>query len=144
TVMASKRKQAGEDAVARERARPARVSQPSRSAERAVRQPSAVGTPPAGEASGSPDRDGLVAVTAPLLGTFYRSPAPGKPPFVEVGSEVEAADSVCIVEVMKLFNQVTAGNKGRIAEIVATDGAMVEFGQTLMWIEPVDVSVGGE
>ncbi|MGH3438901.1 MAG: hypothetical protein ACRDRN_20820, partial [Sciscionella sp.] len=61
TVMASKRKQAGEDAVARERARPARVSQPSRSAERAVRQPSAVRTPPAGEASGSPDRDGLVA-----------------------------------------------------------------------------------
>lgn len=84
------------------------------------------------------EREGLVAVTAPLLGTFYRCPAPGRPPFVDVGSVVEPDDPVCIVEVMKLFNNVTAGCKGRIAEIVVADGAMVEFGQTLMWIEPAD------
>jgi acetyl-CoA carboxylase biotin carboxyl carrier protein len=82
------------------------------------------------------DREGLVAVTAPLLGTFYRSPSPGKPPFVEIGSDVNDQDSVCIVEVMKLFNQVPAGQKGRIADIITADGTMVEFGQTLMWIDP--------
>ncbi|MGH3098769.1 MAG: acetyl-CoA carboxylase biotin carboxyl carrier protein [Streptosporangiales bacterium] len=84
----------------------------------------------------SPDRAGLVEVTAPLLGTFYRCPAPGQPPFVDVGSEVGPEDPVCIVEVMKLFNRVPAGKGGTVREIVVEDGAMVEFGQTLMWLEP--------
>lgn len=84
----------------------------------------------------SPDLEGLLEVTAPLLGTFYRCPAPGQPPFVDVGSEVGPEDPVCIVEVMKLFNRVPAGNGGTIRKIVVDEGAMVEFGQTLMWIEP--------
>ena len=78
----------------------------------------------------------LVAVTAPLVGTFYRSPSPGAPPFVEVGGVVEPDDTVCIVEVMKLMNAVRAGCRGRVAEICADNGALVEYGQALMRIDP--------
>ena len=78
----------------------------------------------------------LVAVTAPLVGTFYRSPSPGGAPFVEVGAVVEPDDTVCIVEVMKLMNAVRAGRRGRVVEICAANGALVEYGQTLMRIDP--------
>lgn len=81
--------------------------------------------------------DGLVAVTAPLLGTFYRAPAPDAPPFVEVGSVVEPDDTVCIIEVMKLMNNVRAGCRGRVARVCADNAALVEFGQTLVLIEPL-------
>ena len=82
-------------------------------------------------------QDGLVAVTAPLLGTFYRAPAPDAPPFVDVGSMVEPDNTVCIIEVMKLMNNVRAGRRGRVARICADNGALVEFGQTLVLIEPL-------
>jgi len=81
--------------------------------------------------------DGLVAVTAPLLGTFYRAPAPDAPPFVEVGSVVGPDDTVCIIEVMKLMNNVRAGRRGRVVRICAENAALVEFGQTLVLIEPL-------
>ena len=80
--------------------------------------------------------DGAVQVKAPLVGTFYRAPAPGAAPFIEVGSRVEPDDTVCIVEVMKLMNEVRAGCKGRVLEIWARDGALVEYGETLVLIEP--------
>jgi len=81
--------------------------------------------------------EGLVAVTAPLLGTFYRAPAPDAPPFVEVGSVVEPDDTVCIIEVMKLMNNVRAGCRGRVARVCADNATLVEFGQTLVLIEPL-------
>jgi len=71
-------------------------------------------------------------VTSPLLGTFYRAPQPGSPPFVEVGSRVEADTVVAIVEVMKLMNAVRAGVRGTVTEIPANDGALVEYGQPLL------------
>ena len=74
-------------------------------------------------------------LTAPLLGTFYRSPRPGEPPFVEVGAAVEPDTVVGIIEVMKLMNAVHAGRKGRVAEVFAQDGALVEYGQALLRIE---------
>lgn len=80
--------------------------------------------------------EGLVAVTAPLLGTFYRAPAPGAPPFVEVGSLVEEGDMICIIEVMKLMNEVPAPCKGRVVEIYAENASLVEYGQTLIVIDP--------
>jgi acetyl-CoA carboxylase biotin carboxyl carrier protein len=79
--------------------------------------------------------EGLVAVKAPMLGTFYRTPKPGAPPFVEVGTMVNKDDSVCIIEVMKLFNTVKAGVQGRIAQICAEQGQMVEYQQTLFLVE---------
>ncbi|MBI4591517.1 MAG: acetyl-CoA carboxylase biotin carboxyl carrier protein [Candidatus Rokubacteria bacterium] len=84
-----------------------------------------------------PVRQGGVEVKAPMVGTFYRAPAPGAPPFVEVGSQVTEDDTMCIIEVMKLMNSIKAGCRGRVVEICAENGAMVEFGQTLMVIEPL-------
>lgn len=75
-------------------------------------------------------------VPAPLLGTFYRAPKPGAPPFVEVGSPVEEDTIIGIVEVMKLMNTVRAGMRGTVTEIVSRDGVLVEFGETLLRIAP--------
>jgi len=71
-------------------------------------------------------------VTAPLLGTFYRAPKPGAPPFVDVGSLVEPDTVIAIIEVMKLMNTVRAGRAGRVTELLVDDGALVEFGQPLL------------
>jgi acetyl-CoA carboxylase biotin carboxyl carrier protein len=71
-------------------------------------------------------------VPAPLLGTFYRAPKPGAPPFVEVGSTVEEDTVVAIIEVMKLMNTVRAGVRGTVSEILARDGTLVEYGETLL------------
>jgi acetyl-CoA carboxylase biotin carboxyl carrier protein len=82
--------------------------------------------PPAGDDPNS------VGVTAPLLGTFYRAPKPGAAPFVEVGSQVEEDTIVGIIEVMKLMNTVRAGVRGKVIQIHCQDGALVEYGETLM------------
>lgn len=96
-----------------------------------VKEASAV--PPKGPRT--PVGKGGHEVKAPMVGTFYRAPAPGASPFVEVGSLVGEDDTVCIIEVMKLMNSIKAGCRGRVVEICAENGAMVEFGQTLMMIE---------
>ena len=70
-----------------------------------------------------------------MLGTFYRAPKPGAPPFVEVGQWVSEEDTVCIIEVMKLFSTIKAGVRGRIERISAEDGQMVEFHQALFWVD---------
>lgn len=76
------------------------------------------------------------AVRAPMLGTFYRAPAPGEQPFIEVGQKVKADDTVCLIEVMKLFNSVRAGVDGEVVEILAGNGGLVEFDQPLVVIAP--------
>lgn len=75
---------------------------------------------------------------APMVGTFYRAPSPGAPPFVEEGRVVEADETVCIIEVMKLMNSIKAGRRGRVVAILAENGALVEYGQTVMVIEPIE------
>lgn len=80
--------------------------------------------------------ENLHAVKAPMVGTFYRAPAPDKPPFVEVGQAVEADTIVCIIEVMKLMNSIEAGVRGVVKEIAVQNGTAVEYGQVLMGIEP--------
>lgn len=76
-----------------------------------------------------------IAVTAPNLGTFYRAPKPGAAPYIEEGQSVSADTEVCLLEVMKLFTAVKAGTAGIVRRICVSDAAMVEFGQTLMYIE---------
>lgn len=79
---------------------------------------------------------GWYEVKAPMVGTFYEAPAPGEEPFVSVGSEVCAGDTLCIVEAMKLMNEICAEELGVVKEICVKDSTSVEFGQTLFWIEP--------
>lgn len=91
--------------------------------------------PPAGkEARVIPE--GLVPVTAPNLGTFWRAPKPGAAPYVEIGQKVDAATTVCLIEVMKLFTPIKAGVSGTIVEIVADNSDMVEFGDLLLLVDP--------
>lgn len=73
-------------------------------------------------------------VTAPLLGTIYHSPKPGESPFVTVGARVNAEDTLCVIEVMKLYNSVTAGISGVVSAVLANAGQLVEFGQPLFAI----------
>ena len=91
---------------------------------------------PAPEEAPAAPSDGLATITAPMLGTFYRAEAPGQPPFVEVGKRVEADTTVCIIEVMKMMNSVPAGVAGTIAEVVAENAQLVEYGQPLFRVEP--------
>lgn len=77
-----------------------------------------------------------VTIEAPMLGTFYRAPAPGAPPFVDVGSTVDPATIVCIIEVMKMMNSVHAGVAGTITEVCVENGEPVEYGSRLFRVEP--------
>ena len=85
-------------------------------------------------AAAEPIPDGLAVVTAPMLGTFYRSPSPGEDPFVEPGARVAPDDTVCLVEVMKLFSSVKAGLAGTVEKILVENGSLVEYGQPLLLI----------
>ncbi len=80
--------------------------------------------------------DGLIAVTAPNLGTFWRSPKPGAEPYIEIGQKVGADTTVCLIEVMKLFTPLNAGVSGTVVELIAENSAMVEFGDLLILIDP--------
>ncbi len=90
-----------------------------------------------------PEREGLEAVTATMVGTFYRAPEPGAAPFVEVGSRVDADATVGLVEVMKVFTSIAAGITGTIAEIVVSNAQFVEMGEVLFFIAPDDAPGGG-
>jgi len=94
-------------------------------------QQQAVSSPAAEEESSSE----LTSITSPMVGTFYRSPAPGKPAFVEIGQKVKAGDVVCIIEAMKMMNQVKSDVDGVVREIHIEDGQPVEFDQPLISIE---------
>jgi acetyl-CoA carboxylase biotin carboxyl carrier protein len=80
--------------------------------------------------------EGMAAVTAPLLGTFYVAPEPGASPFVKVGQQITEDTTVGLIEVMKVFNSVRAAVKGTIVEAVAQNGQFVEFGQPLFIVKP--------
>ena len=88
--------------------------------------------PPASTAT----RSDLLEVTAPMVGTFYRAPAPGEPSFVEVGSRINVGQTVCILEAMKLMNELESEVGGEVVEILVDNGTPVEFGQVLMRVKP--------
>lgn len=81
------------------------------------------------------EEEGVVAIASPMVGTFYRAPSPEAPPFVEVGDEVEAGKVVCIIEAMKLFNEIESDIKGKVVKILAENGKPVEYGQKLFLIK---------
>ena len=84
----------------------------------------------------SPKEKKWLAVTSPMVGTFYRSPAPGEKPFVEVNDSIRTTQTVCIIEAMKLMNEIESEISGRVVEISVENGEPVEYGQTLMWVDP--------
>ncbi len=94
--------------------------------------------PPAGDEASASEAESTTSghvIAAPMVGTFYRAPAPGSPPFVDIGKEVEVGDIICIIEAMKMMNQIEADRSGRIREIPVADGEPVEFGQPLFIVE---------
>jgi len=78
-----------------------------------------------------------IEIKSPMVGTFYRAPSPGAKPYVEIGSTVKPGDVVCIIEAMKLMNEIKAETSGKITEILLENGEPVEFGQPLFHIEPL-------
>ena len=82
-----------------------------------------------------PERNGQT-IDAPMLGTFYRAEAPGAKPFVDVGAKVSEDTTVCLIEVMKMMNSISAGVEGTIVEICAENAELVEYGQPLFRVEP--------
>jgi acetyl-CoA carboxylase biotin carboxyl carrier protein len=89
---------------------------------------------PAQPDHGEPVRPGH-HVTSPMVGTFYRAPSPGGKPFVDVGQKVEVGDILCIIEAMKMLNQIEADKAGTITAMLAENGQPVEYGQSLFIIE---------
>jgi acetyl-CoA carboxylase biotin carboxyl carrier protein len=100
----------------------------------ALTEPVAPPTPRS--APSTAEQVGLHVVRAPMVGTFYRSPSPGVPPFVEIGSKVAKGDPLCIIEVMKLFTTIHAEIHGIITEIGADDATLVEYDQMLFVMTP--------
>ncbi|MBS9766664.1 MAG: acetyl-CoA carboxylase biotin carboxyl carrier protein [Flavobacteriaceae bacterium] len=83
------------------------------------------------------DTSKYIEIVSPIIGTLYRKPSPDKPPFVEVGDTVSENSVVCIIEAMKLFNEIEAEVSGKIVKVLVEDGTPVEFGQPLFLVEPV-------
>ena len=81
--------------------------------------------------------DNLITIKSPMIGTFYRSSTPGKPPFVEIGDDITPGKVVCIIEAMKLFNEIESEVKGRIVKVLADDASPVEYDQPLFLVEPM-------
>ena len=112
------------------------IVQPPAAPPPAVAQPAPVAAQPAAAEAepAAASTGGDHAVVSPMVGTFYRSPSPDKPPFVEVGQSVKAGDVVCIVEAMKMMNQIEADKAGVIGAILVEDGEPVEYDQALLTI----------
>jgi acetyl-CoA carboxylase biotin carboxyl carrier protein len=89
-----------------------------------------------GKAEAATRQQGAVAIKAPLLGTVYRRPAPESPPYIETGSFVKEDDTVCLIEVMKVFTAVKAGVRGFVTEVLVETNEMVEYGQPLFMVKP--------
>ena len=100
----------------------------------AVEMPKAVAAPPA-EAAAAKPRPSEHVITAPMVGTFYASPSPGAKAFIEIGDEVKVGQVLCIIEAMKMMNQIEADKAGRVTSIMARNGDPVEFGQPLFVVE---------
>ncbi len=95
---------------------------------------------PAPEASNAPapaaDDSKYITVKSPIIGTFYRKPSPDKPPFVEVGDSINEGDVLCVIEAMKLFNEIESEVSGKIVKMLVDDSSPVEFDQPLFLVDP--------
>jgi acetyl-CoA carboxylase biotin carboxyl carrier protein len=115
---------------------PAMAAMPMQIAAPAVAAPAPVAATPAAapEPAAEPEEEGS-AITAPMVGTFYSAPSPGSPPFVQAGDRVNEGDTLCIVEAMKMMNQIDAEFSGTVKSIRVQNGEPVEYGQILFVID---------
>lgn len=103
--------------------------------QQAVAAPVATASATAPQAAPAEPAETGTPVTAPMVGTFYRSPSPGAAPFVEVGSQVKEGQTICIIEAMKILNEIEAERSGTIKKVLVDNGQAVEYGQALFIIE---------
>lgn len=115
-----------------------------------VAYPQAVNAPPAAPAASesapsadkpapapaADDSARYLSIKSPMVGTFYRSPSPDKPPFIKVGDAIDAGQPVCIIEAMKLFNEIESDVKGKIVKVMVEDASPVEYDQVLFLVDP--------
>jgi acetyl-CoA carboxylase biotin carboxyl carrier protein len=94
------------------------------------------GAPPPAKTESAPKQDNLVTIKSPMIGTFYRQAGPGKPIFVNVGDDIMPGKVVCIIEAMKLFNEIESEIKGTIVKVLVDDASPVEYDQPLFLVEP--------
>ena len=102
----------------------------------AAPQAQAASTPTQATPPPAPKEDNYITIKSPMIGTFYRQAGPGKPIFVNVGDEVTSGKVVCIIEAMKLFNEIESEVKGRIVKVLVEDASPVEYDQPLFLVEP--------
>ncbi len=124
-----------EEQVVTVAATPAQVYNVAPQASAPVQQPQ-VAAPAAPSVAATPEADNLITIKSPMIGTFYRKSSPDKPSFVEVGTEVSPGKVVCIIEAMKLFNEIECDVKGRIVKVLVDDASPVEYDQPLFLVEP--------
>jgi acetyl-CoA carboxylase biotin carboxyl carrier protein len=102
----------------------------------ATQPPAAASEPAKSKSHEATATDNLITIKSPMIGTFYRSASPDKPPFVNVGDETEPGKVVCIIEAMKLFNEIESEVKGKIVKVLVEDASPVEFDQPLFLVDP--------
>ena len=98
--------------------------------------PAAPAAPAKEEETNQSDDSKYLTIKSPIIGTFYRKPAPDKPSFVEVGTTVNTGDTVCVIEAMKLFNEIESEVSGKIVKVLVDDASPVEFDQPLFLVDP--------
>ncbi len=98
--------------------------------------PAPSAAPPAAKPVAEPKAENLVTIKSPMIGTFYRQAGPGKPIFAQVGDEVTEGKVVCIIEAMKLFNEIESEVKGKIVKVLVEDASPVEYDQPLFLVDP--------
>lgn len=109
--------------------------QPMMQTMQAAPAPAAAPAPSAEPAAPVASSDNLVTIKSPMIGTFYRSPKPGEPPFINVGDSISAGEHICIIEAMKLFNEIESEVSGKIVKVLADDASPVEYDQPLFLVE---------
>ncbi|MGN6342337.1 MAG: acetyl-CoA carboxylase biotin carboxyl carrier protein [Ginsengibacter sp.] len=117
------------------------IGQPMMQPLQAIQQPAIASTPASLPKSSetrpeSPKQENLLTIKSPMIGTFYRQAGPDKPIFVSVGDEVEVGQVVCIIEAMKLFNEIESEVAGKVVKVLVEDASPVEFDQPLFLVEP--------
>ncbi|MCK7559932.1 acetyl-CoA carboxylase biotin carboxyl carrier protein [Chitinophaga sedimenti] len=129
-----KQKEEGQQIVAVPAVAPVQAYAPPVAQVAAATAPAAQAAPAAAGAPAA--KDNLITIKSPMIGTFYRSAGPDKPPFVNVGDDVSAGKVVCIIEAMKLFNEIESEVSGKIVKILVDDASPVEYDQPLFLVEP--------